>query len=99
MSQASDNKAAMLGMITKSPKGIRFDTIMRKTGMSRKQVYVAAANLQTLVGKTHTTDGGYSYTLRTAVPIPAGMPTRRQSIPMHLMQPYTGNIPTHRISL
>lgn len=99
MTMAKNNQYLLLNTVSRFPRGIRINRIMEKTGMTMAQVRVAAASLKHRITRYVSQDGIHGYRMAPSIVKPAGLPTPRECVPLHLMAVYTGETSMGRVSL
>lgn len=87
----TDHQTALLELLKLFPvRGARVETILKRTGMTRKELAAAGDGLGKVVTKEKTTDWNFCYRITPEKRDMTGIAASREAVPMHQLPPYTG---------
>jgi hypothetical protein len=85
----TENQKTLLRLIKPRPNGMRVETILKQSGMTKQELIMAVAGMDG-VAKFKTCDCTFGYKVVDKTQTVAGLALPRMAVPMHALPTYTG---------
>lgn len=85
----TENQKTLLFLLKPRSKGMRIDTLLKKSGMTKMEIVMAAKGRGDVV-KFKTSDNTFGYKFMDKTIKVAGKAASREAIPMYALPTYTG---------